>query len=50
MTTIIIIEAVIGIAGAVAFFVPWRYSVAGFFVFGIAMVAMGLTVIFGGDG
>jgi len=49
MTTIIIIEAVVGIAGAVAFFVPWRDSVAGAMVFGVAMLAMVLTVVIWGD-
>jgi len=50
MTTIIIIEAVVGIAGAVAFFVPWRYSFVGAILFGVAMLAMVLTVIIWGDG
>ena len=45
MTTIVIIEAVIGVAAAVAFFVPWRYSIVGAILFGVAMAAMILTVL-----
>ena len=50
MTTILIIEAVVGMAagaGAVVLFGPHRYAAVGFFVLGVALTAMGLIVIFG---